>query len=180
MPVNRNIYAAPERSILLNIERTILNGTILSVMASTLLVAALRFNPRLFLQDYPEDIQNQAPPQTDQEKKQSLLVGIPFLILLAAVPLISTLALKRQGGEEVSFLQLFLNAFGVVFIFNLVDLLLLDWLIFCFITPQFIVIPGTEGMAGYKDYFFHFRAFLKGTVLSTAAGLVIAGIVLLL
>ena len=166
--------------MLLNMEMTILHGAILSVTASTLLVAALRFNPRLFLQDYPEDIQDQVPPKTDQEKKQSLLVGIPFLILLAVLPLISTLALKRQGGGEVSFLQLFLNAFGVAFIFNLVDLLLLDWLIFCFITPQFVVIPGTEGMAGYKDYFFHFKGFIIGTGLSIVAGLVIAGIVLLL
>ena len=166
--------------MLLNMEMTILHGAILSVTASTLLVAALRFNPRLFLQDYPEDIQDQVPPKTDQEKKQSLLVGIPFLILLAVLPLISTLALKRQGGGEVSFLQLFLNAFGVAFIFNLVDLLLLDWLIFCFITPQFVVISGTEGMAGYKDYFFHFKGFIIGTGLSIVAGLVIAGIVLLL
>ena len=74
-------------------------------------------------------------------------------------------------------LSLFLNTFGVVFIFNLVDLLLLDWLMFCFITPSFVIIPGTEGMKGYKDYGYHFRAFLKGTILSVVAGLVIAGIV---
>lgn len=77
----------------------------------------------------------------------------------------------------ISFFPLFFNAFGVVFIFNLVDLLLLDWLLFCFITPNFLIIPGTEGMQAYKDYGYHFRAFLIGTVLSIAAGLVIVGIV---
>jgi len=165
---------------MVSIGKTILDGAILSAMASLFLVAVLRFNPRLFLQDYPEDIQNQVLPKTDKEKRQSLVVGIPFLILVVAVPFISTLALKRQGGEEVSFLQLFLNAFGVAFIFNLVDLLLLDWLMFCSITPKFVVIPGTQGMAGYKDYFFHFRASIIGTMLSIVAGLVIAGIVSLL
>ena len=107
----------------------------------------------------------------------SLIFGIPFLVLLVAVPFISTLALKRQDGGDVSFLQLFLNAFGVAFAFNLVDLLLLDWLMFCTITPKFVVISGTEGMEGYKDYSYHFRASMIGTVLSVVAGLVIAGIV---
>ena len=160
-----------------NIGRTLLEGAILSVIASILLMAILRFNPRLFLQDYPEEIQNQVAPKTETEKRQSLIVGIPFLIVVVAVPFISTLILKRQSGEEVSFLHLFLNAFGIVFIFNLVDLLLLDWLMFCSITPNFVVIPGTEGMPAYKDYGYHFRASITGTILSIVAGLVIAGIV---
>jgi hypothetical protein len=68
----------------------------------------------------------------------------------------------------------------VLLVFNLVDLLILDWLLFCTITPRWIVIPGTAGMAAYKDYLFHFRAFLKGTALCALAGGVVAGIVLLL
>jgi len=32
------------------------------------------------------------------------------------------------------------------------------------IQPQLIDLLGTEGMAGYKDYGFHLRAFLKGLV----------------
>ena len=165
---------------MLNLGKIILDGAILSVIASLILIAVLRFNPRLFLQDYPEDIQSQVPPKTEKEKRQSLIVGIPFLILVVAVPFISTLTLKRQGAEDVSFLQLFLNAFGVVFIFNLVDLVLLDWLMFCTITPRFVVIPGTEGMEAYKDYAYHFRASMVGTILSVVAGLVIAGVVTLL
>ncbi|MCJ7739553.1 MAG: nitroreductase, partial [Anaerolineae bacterium] len=80
-------------------------------------------------------------------------------------------------GGDISFLLLFLNAFGVAFTFNLVDLLLLDWLMFCTITPRFVVIPGTEGMEAYKDYSYHFKASMIGTILSVVAGLVIAGIV---
>ncbi len=61
--------------------------------------------------------------------------------------------------------------------FNLVDLLLIDWLLICTITPKFAVIPGTEGMAGYKDYVFHLRGFLIGILISVVTGLLIAGIV---
>jgi uncharacterized membrane protein len=165
---------------MLNPGKTILDGLILSIAASLLLVAALRFNPRLFLQDYPKEIQARVPPKTEKERQQSLVVGIPYVILIILVPLLSTLALKRQMGDESSFPALFLNTFGVVFLFNLVDLLLLDWLMFCSLTPAFLVIPGTEGMAAYKDYGYHFRAFLIGTLLSLVGGLIIAGLVWLL
>ena len=160
-----------------SIHRVVLDGAVLSIIASLLILVSLRINPRMWLQDYPQDIQNKVPPKTEREKRQSLIVGMPFLVVLVVVPFISTMTLNRQGGGDVSFLQLSLNAFGVAFIFNLVDLLVLDWLVFCTVTPKFLVIPGTEGVEGYKDYYFHFRAFLTGSVLSVVAGLVIAGIV---
>ena len=40
--------------------------------------------------------------------------------------------------------------------------------------PRVIVLPGTEGLAGYGDYGFHFRGFLKGLVFCFAAGLLTA------
>jgi hypothetical protein len=69
---------------------------------------------------------------------------------------------------------------GIVFVFNVVDWLILDWFMFCTLTPRLVVIPGSEGMAAYKDYGFHFRGFLHGTVYSILGGLVIAGIVFIL
>ena len=165
---------------MINISKILLDGALLSILSSILIIVILWINPRLFLQDYPDEIQAVVPPKTDLEKRQSLIGGIPFLLLLFAVPFISTLILKRQSVEMISFFSLFLNAFGVVFLFNLVDLLVLDWLLFCYITPGFLVIPGTEGMQEYKDYGYHFRAFLIGTVLSIVAGLVIAGMVVFL
>ena len=89
---------------MLNLGKIVLDGAILSTVASLILIASLYFNPRLFLQDYPKDIQSRVPPKTEKEKRQSLIVGIPFLIVLVAVPFISTLALKRQ---DVSFVHLF-------------------------------------------------------------------------
>lgn len=64
-------------------------------------------------------------------------------------------------------------------VFNLFDLLVLDWLIMVRIQPKFIILPGTEGMKIYNDYSFHFRGFLKGTVLTFLTSLVIAGILVL-
>ena len=59
------------------------------------------------------------------------------------------------------------------------DLVILDWLIFVTIQPSFIVIPGTEGMAGYKDYWFHFEVSFLGLtqwVSVLVGGLVLAGL----
>ena len=162
------------------ISKTLLDGMILSGIASLFLITVLYVNPRLLMHGYPEEIQSQAPSKTALEKRQSLIIGLLFLILLVALPIASTLTLKRQIGETVSFLQLFAHAFGILFIFNIVDLLLLDWLLFCTITPKFIVIPGTEGLAAYKEYRHHFRAFMKGTVVSIVAGVVIAALLFLL
>jgi hypothetical protein len=50
----------------------------------------------------------------------------------------------------------------VLLVFNAVDLLILDWLVFATLRPRIVVLPGTEGAQGYGDYGFHFRAFLKG------------------
>jgi hypothetical protein len=55
-------------------------------------------------------------------------------------------------------------------------LLLLDWPLVA-IGSRFIVLPGTEGLAGYKDYGFHFRGFLIGIVLILAASGLMAGVV---
>jgi hypothetical protein len=159
---------------MVNLGKIILDGLLLSVIASFLLILSLYINPRIFLQDYPKDIQAIVPPKTPSEKRLSLFLGIPFLLALILVPFFSTLSLKQQNS---SFMALFINAFGVAFIFNLVDWLVLDWLMFCTITPSFAVIPGTEGMASYKDYGFHFRGFIMGTLMSVIGALVIAGIV---
>jgi hypothetical protein len=165
---------------MLNISKILIDGAIVSAIASLYLLAVLYQNPRLFLQDYPEDIQRAVPPKTNNEKRLSIVLGTPFLLLLLLGPFISTLNLKIQSGGELSFLVAFSQAFGVVSIFNLVDWLILDWLFFCIITPRFMIIPDTEGMAGYKDYSFHFRAFLVGTVLSIIAGLIIGVLVMIL
>jgi len=164
----------------MNISIIVLHGLILSVIASVFIMVTLRIRPRIWLQDYPPEIQALVPPKTDDEKRLSLAFGIPFLLLLIAAPLISTLMFNSQNQGEVPFLSLAFHAFGVAFMFNLIDWLILDWIIFCTITPNFVVIPGTEGADGYKNYNYHFRGFLVGTIFSAAAGLITAVIVLLL
>ena len=67
-----------------------------------------------------------------------LLVGVPF----AAALLWRTATLGSH-----SFWELFAYAFGVPFIFNPVDLLILDWLIVCWVKPLWVILPCTEHIA---------------------------------
>lgn len=74
----------------------------------------------------------------------------------------------------------FLSTFISLLVFNLFDLLVLDWLIFNTLQPKMIILPGTEGMAGYKDYAFHFHGFVIGLAFCLVGGLISAGITMLI
>jgi hypothetical protein len=152
--------------------KILVDGMIISLVASAFLLLIMWVNPRIMLHDYPAAIQAKVPPKTEKEKQLSYWLGIPFIIILFAGPLISALSVAEQIGSQ--FLMLWLFTTGVMFIFNVFDWLILDWLIFCTITPKIMVIPGSEGMQAYKDYRFHFIGFLKGMVFCLLGGLIVA------
>ena len=157
--------------------RMMLHGAVLTSVSTLVLLACLIANPRLLLEDYPADVQRAVPPKTDRERRTALLVGVPFLGFMLLFPAWSTWTQYRASGTPPTLEALFLNTFVVASAFNAFDLLVLDWLLFCTLRPRFIVLPGTEGMPGYRDYFFHFRGFLIGTALSAALAVIVAVIV---
>ena len=139
--------------------RIVQDGALLSVVASTYLLLLLRFNPRIFLGHYPEEIRRTVPPRSKKERRTSLLLG-----MLIGVPVISALLWRTATLGSGSFWGLFAYAFGVLFIFNLVDLLILDWLIVCWFRLRWAIFPGTEHIVVPNSYLHHFREFLMGTV----------------
>ena len=146
-------------------------------LATLLLLGLVFYSPRLMLQDYPPAIQAVVPPKTEQEKRLSIWLGLPFLLTLLLFPIYAAFVFHSRSAGGAGFLNLWLYAFGIVFAFNVWDWLVLDWLVFCTITPRRFVIPGSEGHPAYKDYAFHFRGFLIGTAFSLVVGLVVAGLV---
>jgi len=52
------------------------------------------------------------------------------------------------------------NNFRRILLVSMFDLLVLDLWMFYTWTPKFLVLPGTEGMAGYKNYRPHLKAQL--------------------
>jgi hypothetical protein len=124
---------------MLDAARIVRDGVLFSVVASTCLIALLRFNPRIFLRHYPREIREIVPPKSEKERQLSILLG-----LIIGVPLASALVWRVATLGSRSFWELFAYAFGVLFIFNLVDLLVLDWLIVCWLEPRWVILPGTE------------------------------------
>jgi hypothetical protein len=141
-------------------------------------------NPRIWgFSDYPKEITDTVPPQTKREKQIGAIIGIPFFILALGAPIISTLILESTQGGVISLLDAFLNAFGIMMFFNFADLVILDWLIVGTITPDFVIIPGTEDMRNteYKNFrISHGKGHIWGTIGMAVLSLVIAYAVVIL
>ena len=156
--------------------RILRDGALLSLVASTCLLALLRFNPRMFLRHYPKEIREIVPPKSEKERRISILLGVPFGLLCLGYIFASALLWRASAQGSPSFRELFAHAFGVFFFFNLVDLLILDWLILCRFTPSWAIIPGTEHIVIPSPYLHHFKGFLTGTVVSVIGGLAVAAL----
>ena len=156
---------------MLDMTRILRDGALLSVVASTYLLVLLRLNPRIFLRHYPKEIREIVPPKSERERRMSILLG-----LLIGVPFALALLWRTATLENRFFWDLFAYAFGVLFIFNLVDLIILDWLIVCWFEPRWVILPGTEHIVIPKQYLHHFKGFLVGTVGLAIVGLAIAAL----
>jgi len=146
-----------------------------NLLASLALLWLVGRNSRYMMQDYPPEITADIPPQTAEEKRSGMRFGLPFLLVLMGFPLVFGLVNRFSGGT--GFAVNWLAVFTLMLSFNLVDLVILDWMIFCFLTPRFMVLPGTEGHPGYKNYFFHFVGFLKGMIFVIVFSLLYAGLI---
>jgi hypothetical protein len=158
---------------------SLLYGGILSLLLGAVILGSMSYNAELWLNDYPPDVRAKYGPPSPRTKQQRKWVSIPFLIILVGTLAAAALTLETATGTPPTFLTLFLTIFLVFTVFNLFDLLVIDLLVGMAIRPNFSVLPGTEGMAGYHNVGYHVVAFLKGTAGGLVFALVLAGIFLL-
>ena len=142
------------------LRRILIDGGILTAIVSIVLVVMLYFKPRMALSDYPEDVRAAVPPRTKEELFAGIILSIPLLILFIAYPLYSVWRVSFESGDEVTYWMAFTVIFGEYFMVSMFDLIVLHLLMFYTWTPKFLVLPGTEGFAGYKDYRPHLKAQL--------------------
>lgn len=159
------------------ISHALLYGVILSVVLFTLILGLVRINPELMLKDYPPDIQAKYGPMSDQSKRQRTPVAILVIVVLFGIVTLSFQGFGTDPQGDLSFFTAFIHLFVMFSLFNILDWLVLDWLIVVTIRPGFIILPGTEGLAGYEDYGFHFRGFLIGTVITLVTSILVAAVV---
>ena len=150
----------------------------MSVLLTIVVYGSIYVNPLFWISDYPPDIQATVG-SVEVPIGQKLVVVALSLCIVVGVPLYSSAKLRQRNDGELSFLTAFVHSALLLFFFAVWDLLVLDWLIFVTIQPDSIVIPGTEGLAGYEDYWFHFEvSFLGWTqwISILVGGLILAGL----
>ena len=151
-------------------------GLVLGVILGVLLLVVLLVNAEIMLSDYPPDIKAKWGPMTARTKRQRMLVAGIFLVAIVAVVAWSLQTLPAFVSREMTLGSLF-TFFAVMFgTFNVFDLLVIDCGL-VYWQPRFVVLPGTEGMAGYRSYWFHFRGFLIGIPIVLIGSALFAAIV---
>lgn len=146
----------------------IIDAIIISIILYGGIFLMIKINPRAQLHNYPAQVKQVVPPQNKEDKKVTLFVGIPIFLLLF-VYIIASFYL-RFHGSDIAYWQVLLRWIMVYLLTCVVDLLICDYLIFCTITPSFIVIPGTEGNPGYKDKSYHTKTIPNMIIFSIVLG----------
>ncbi len=163
----------------------LIHATIFAIIFTLYLFAIMRgLSPRVWaMSDYPPEITDHVPPQTDTEKRQARIVYIPFLVIGIAYPLAATYFLKILNSGVISFLDAFLSVFVILIFGFLADYIILDFLIVGTLTPDFVILPGTEHMREkeYKDFRkYHAKGHIKGLLLIVILSLLLAAVVWIL
>ena len=156
------------------INGALLNGAWLSLALVTIMLISAAIAPDMWVGDYPPDIRQKYGPMSARAARIRPYFAALFFAVVLVIPILGLFSLRAVLGP-IPFIAAL--AFGAItlLVFNVFDLLILDWLFFCTIQPRPMVLPGTEGMAGYRNYRFHFIGFLKGLGFCAVVGLVVAG-----
>lgn len=152
------------------LQHSVIFGLILSALLMGVLLAG-----RLLLPAGPAGGPTPGSTPEADERRQRKKLLLPVLLAIVGTLTAAVWALPATG-LAVTFGSVFACAFLVAFVFNLVDLLLIDWLLVVAWHPSWFIPPGTTGAAANRDYGFHFKGFLKGLGFCLAAGLITAGL----
>ena len=158
----------------------IIEFLILFIIFTLMVVPAVLKNPLSMIHDYPTDIYQKAielglVKESQNRKSKKFLVK--RIVAIAVIGILFGFVVHRFNGADnflkgASFTYLLWTAA------NWYDCLVIDWLWFCH--SRRVIIPGTEGMKGYKDYLFHMKGSLKGMLLGIPAALVAGAFVVII
>ena len=152
-------------------------GTVFGVIFSIAILIIGRINAEMILNDYPPDIRAKYGAMSEATRKQANLITLPLLATLGLVVALGLGQLREISGA-LTFVETLIVSTVIFQMWNLLDLVLLDWFLLMTLKPKFMILPGTYGMAGYRDYGFHFKKFLNGIVFTFILALVVTVIAL--
>jgi hypothetical protein len=145
--------------------RFAIDGTLYVLALTIVVIGSLLYNNRLWMQDYPKEIQLLQAPLTAQEKRERIFMAGVLLVVMLGGPLLSNVGLKAANGGSLSFLSAYLNALVLFNLFNLFDAVVIDWFLGTVVKAQFMLLPGSETrMHLYRDWNMHITNYLKGVI----------------
>lgn len=152
-------------------------GMGLSTVLTIMIVVSLMINKEMWVSKYPPDVKAKWGPVSEKAKRQRRVFAIAFFGVLIAAMAYDVTRLELVLGTPPAFLAIFVSSVIILAVFNTVDAVIIDWLILLFLWPALGVLPGTEGMAGYKDARWWTINLLKGFALAPLAGVLVVGVV---
>ncbi|MEM9407398.1 MAG: hypothetical protein AAGA81_15280 [Acidobacteriota bacterium] len=138
------------------------HGAGLCLLLGALVAASFFWKPRIWLRDFPQDIQDLAAPMTDEEQRVAGRFGLLIVSLMLGSLVLSTL----RFGLDQGLLWALLHAYLVFQVFNVFDMAVIDWGLLLLIDPSKPPIEGTENARGWRDFAFHAKKSLKGSILA--------------
>jgi hypothetical protein len=154
-------------------------GAILSAVMTAFILGSLYWRPMIWIGDATPEVQAMAPPLSEGDRRAKRILGVLMIGLMFGIVAVSLVALRELAGGVLTYAAAAISTFIILMTFNLVDLLLIDWLIVETMRPKSITFPGAESMNIYGGYAHHFYGFLKGTGFSLVAALVVAAVAVL-
>ncbi len=143
--------------VALSPRRLLFDGLTLSVVFSVVVLASLWVNPSIWLEDYPPDVRAVVGGQVAEPVLVKAIVGGVLLVVIVGGLIVTLRRLDIELGG-VGAPTVALHTFLMFWIVNAADVVVVDWLFFMTLWRERVILPGTEGLAGYDDYFFHFKS----------------------
>ena len=147
----------------MSVGRSLIDGVLIGAGFAVVVLTSLLIDPFAWVGDYPPDVQAavaDSPPAGTAFR----IVVAGALVTVIVVGLAWSLKSLGRANPTLGFRGAALHVFVI------------DWLFFMNLLHRWVVLPGTEGLAGYGDYWFHFRVsfleagpWLGSFVLSLAA-----------
>jgi hypothetical protein len=158
------------------LQHSLLYGAIVSAGLTAIILVSLRYWPMVWIHDAPAEVRAVAPPLTEADRRVQRVVTVLFFGWMLVVLAASLLGLRALGGGSVTFADAALSTFIIWMTFNLVDLLLIDWLLLLVLRPNLYAFPGVAVEHPFGSYTYHFVGFLKGTLIGVGFSLIVGAV----
>lgn len=157
----------------------LVSGLVFSAVLSIVILGGLSQNPRALIVNGPKLMQESLKALSPEELRQVNRWRIVLVLLILFAPLGIGIWYEKSY-QEFNYGEAWLFLWIIWMSYNVVDLLIIDWLVLLWWQPAWSQIPDALPYSSYTDFTYHFKASLKGSLMLTVFALIGAGILMLI